>query len=66
MNPGDKNGTDPDGVVKQPYTSQPASGGFLYVKVKPEDRGQEAELQFRFYDEQGKLLHEVQKQRPIE
>jgi len=66
VNPGDKKGTDPDGVVKQPYTSQSASGGFLYVKVKPEDRGQEAELQFRFYDEHGKLLHEVQKQRPIE
>ncbi len=65
VKPGDKKGTDPAGIVKQPYTSQPASGGFLYVKVKPEDRGQKAELQFRFYDEQGKLLHEVLKQRPV-
>ena len=66
VNPGDKKGTDPEGVVQQPYTSQPASGGFLYVKVLPEDKGQKAELQFRFYDEQGKLLHEVRKQRPVE
>ncbi|MEQ9070688.1 MAG: alkaline phosphatase, partial [Gimesia chilikensis] len=63
--PGNKKGTDPEGLVKQPYTSNPASGGFLYVKVTPEKEDSKALLQFLFYDEQGKLLHQVDKTQPL-
>lgn len=63
--PGNKKGTDPEGLIKQPYTSNPASGGFLYVKVTPGQRDKEAQLEFLFYDENGNLLNEVQKIQPI-
>lgn len=60
VQPGDKKGTDPDARIKQPYTSNPPSGGFLNILVQPADSG--ATVRFDFYDEHGKLLHRVKKQ----
>ena len=54
--PGDPDTTDPDGKIKQPFHSPEASGGFLIISVAPVGGGARAE--FRFYDENGKLLYE--------
>lgn len=66
IKPGAKKGTDPHAEIKQPYTSNPASGGFLYVTVKPAQDGNIGTATFLFYDENGKLLHQVQKKRAID
>jgi alkaline phosphatase D len=64
MKPGNKKSTDPDAKIKQPYTSNPASGGFLNVVVEPPKKsGGKATLNFDFYNEQGKRLHQVTKTR---
>jgi len=65
VKPGSKRGTDPQAEIKQPYTSNPASGGFLFVKIKPSDTGKSGTASFLFYDENGELLHQVQKSRPF-
>lgn len=54
--PGDPNTTDPAGEIKQPFHSPEASGGFLIISVTPD--GSSARAEFRFYDENGKLLYE--------
>lgn len=54
--PGDVNTTDPEGKIRQPYHSPEASGGFLIISVVPD--GASARAEFRFYDENGKLLYE--------
>lgn len=59
--PGTKNSTDPDGLVKQPYTSRTPSGGFLNVVVEPAANETRTRLRFIFFDENGKQLHEVEK-----
>jgi alkaline phosphatase/alkaline phosphatase D len=59
---GDPDSTDPDGLVKQYYiqgSDASASGGFLWVSVKREERIPVAS--FRHYDEMGKLLYETEK-----
>ncbi len=53
--PGSKKGTDPDGLVRQPYTYPEPTGGFLHVTVS------EAGLRIAFHDDTGKMLHEVTK-----
>ena len=60
--PGDPNTTDPDGLIKQPYHSPEASGGFLVISVLP--AGPSARAEFRFYDENGTLLYEHVKDAP--
>ncbi len=60
--PGDPNTTDPDGLIKQPYHSPEASGGFLVISVVP--AGPSARAEFRFYDEKGTLLYEHVKNAP--
>ena len=65
IKPGSKRGTDPEAKMKQPYTSNPASGGFLFVKVKPAEAGTSGTVSFLFYDENGVLLHQVKKSRPL-
>lgn len=55
--PGDKNSTDPDALIKQPYTQKQASGGFLSVVCEPGEGDQPATLRFEFYDEQGEQLY---------
>jgi alkaline phosphatase/alkaline phosphatase D len=57
VKPGDEKGTDPDARVRQPYTSDPPSGGFLLVDVAEGSDGARAALEF--YDENGNLLHRV-------
>ena len=57
-NPGDPESTDPDAIITQPFTSAEPTGGFLHVTTVP---GAEPTLVFRFFDENGALLHEVRK-----
>ncbi len=59
VGPGNEDGTDPEGLIRQPYTSAEPSGGFLQVVVEPGSEAQSATLRFNFYDEQGKLLYSV-------
>jgi hypothetical protein len=53
--PGSKQGTDPDSRIRQPYTYQEPTGGFLEVRVDS------AGLTVRYHDDQGAVLHEVKK-----
>jgi alkaline phosphatase D len=58
--PGAKNGTDPDALVKQPYTYAKPTGGFLHVSVHPEGtKGSQLNIEFR--DDTGAILHTVEK-----
>ncbi|HIG29976.1 MAG TPA: alkaline phosphatase [Verrucomicrobiales bacterium] len=59
--PGTKKSTDPDGLVKQPYTSRTPSAGFLNIVVEPRKGDAAAKLRFKFFDENGELLHQVNK-----
>lgn len=59
--PGDPAGTDPEGKIKQPYYSDPPTGGFLLVHVTPATDSRPAGLTFQYFDEKGKLLHRVEK-----
>jgi len=65
VKPGAANGTDPNGTVRQPYTSREPSGGFLHVVVEPDGEGRTATARFEFFDEKGVLLHSVDKTREI-
>jgi len=59
--PGDAEGTDPEGLISQPYTSPEPSGGFLHVKITP--AGEDgATAEFYFFDEKGNLLYSVIKE----
>ena len=53
--PGSRQGTDPDSMIRQPYTYREPTGGFLEVRVES------AGLTVRFHDDQGAVLHEVTK-----
>jgi alkaline phosphatase/alkaline phosphatase D len=55
--PGDPQSTDPEGLVQQPYYQQPASGGFLLVKVAPATGDEAATLTLEFCDEHGQVLY---------
>lgn len=57
-NPGDPKSTDPDALIVQPYTQDPASGGFLMLKVSPGKDDDPATLTFNYFDEKGELLNE--------
>ena len=61
--PGDPKSTDPEGLIKQPYSQSPRSGGFLLVESVPGNQRQEApaKLIFVWHDEKGKILHTVTK-----
>jgi alkaline phosphatase/alkaline phosphatase D len=54
IKPGEPKSTDPEGLIKQPFTSNEPSGGFVHVTEKPD-----SSLGIQFYDDQGVLLHEV-------
>lgn len=56
--PGDPQSTDPEGLIKQFYTQEKPSGGFLEVELKPAVLFKAAELHFRFRDELGEILYE--------
>ena len=56
--PGDPDSTDPEGLIRQPYTQTEPSGGFLHVTISP---GVRPTATLRFHDELGVLLHTVEK-----
>jgi len=60
--PGDEKSTDPDAKVKQIYTYEEATGGFLQVTIKPDLANKSATAQFSFYDERGTTLYKTRKQ----
>jgi alkaline phosphatase/alkaline phosphatase D len=62
-NPGDPKSTDPEGLIKQPYTQEKASGGFLKVGVNYSNKAKGASLNFVFYDEYGEELYSTTKER---
>ncbi len=57
VNPGDPKSSDPEGLVRQPYTQSPRSGGFLLVKTQRDTNNGKAELTFDFRDEHGIQLY---------
>jgi len=61
-NPGDPKSTDPKGLIRQPYSQNEASGGFLKVSLEPGKSKQAPSLTFTFYDEHGKELYAVTKE----
>lgn len=54
--PGDKDSTDPDAEIRQLYTQQEASGGFLKVAITGDGAAE-----FSFFDENSKLLYQTTK-----
>jgi alkaline phosphatase D len=56
--PGDGKSTDPQKKVRQFYTDEPASGGFLRVALAPGSPGNAAALTFTQHDDAGKVLHQ--------
>ncbi len=56
--PGDPKSTDPEALIRQPYTQAKASGGFLSVVCEPGPGGAKATIRFEFYDERGELLYQ--------
>ena len=59
--PGDPGSTDPAGLIRQPFTSPKAGGGFLLVELDP---GPDAPtLSLRLMDPYGETRYAVEKQR---
>lgn len=54
--PGDEKSTDPKGLIKQLYSQKKPSGGFLQVQSYVADESS-PKLAFRFFDENGVVLH---------
>ena len=59
--PGDPKSTDPQALIKQLYSQNPRSGGFLQVQVSPAGEGRKSRMTLRFHDEHGKILHKLVK-----
>lgn len=59
--PGSKKGTDPDSLIKQPYTYPEPTGGFVHVSTA-ETPDRKPQLRIKFHDDTGKLLHQVVKE----
>jgi alkaline phosphatase D len=62
VKPGAADSSDPKGLINQVYTQNPASGGFLLVKLSPASGSQKATLTFDFRDEHGVKLYTQTKQ----
>lgn len=60
VKPGDKNSTDPDGLIKQPFHYGQPSGGFLHVTVGPDDAGK-TRLQIEFRNDSGEVQYAARK-----
>jgi alkaline phosphatase D len=56
--PGDPQSTDPQALVTQFYTDEPASGGFLRVAVEPAAGGKPARIEFTHYDDLGEVRYQ--------
>ncbi len=61
--PGDPASTDPQATIRQPYLYPNPTGGFLHVDLSPNPKGMSS-LTFSFYDDCGKLLHQMVKETP--
>lgn len=59
VKPGSKKGTDPDALIKQPYTYPKPTGGFIRVQS-----GADASLVIEHFDDEGKLMNTVTKTAP--
>jgi alkaline phosphatase D len=59
--PGDPESNDPQGRIRQPYTQDTASGGFLLIRVAPAAAGRPATLTATWYDELGTKLYSTTK-----
>jgi alkaline phosphatase/alkaline phosphatase D len=57
VKPGDARGTDPEGLIRQPYVSKDLRGGFLQVDVTPASDGGENEFRVRVFDEWGRNVY---------
>ncbi|QDT06441.1 PhoD-like phosphatase [Rubripirellula lacrimiformis] len=55
VSPGAKNGTDPQGLIRQPFTYDEPSGGFLAIEA-------DKHLKIQFVNDHGEVLHSVIKQ----
>ena len=55
--PGDPKSTDPKGLIKQVYSQDKPSGGFLLVATAPAKANEPATLTFTFHDERGAVLY---------
>ncbi len=61
VRPGDKNSTDPEGTIQQPYHYSEPTGGFLRVVVE-RPRADQTRLRILFHDDTGRVLYETTKQ----
>lgn len=61
--PGDPTSTDPQATIRQPYLYPNPTGGFLHVDLSSNPKGT-SPLTISFYDDGGKLLHQVIKETP--
>jgi alkaline phosphatase/alkaline phosphatase D len=57
--PGDPESNDPEARIRQPYTQDEASGGFLMIRVDPGDGDVKATLTLTWFDEHGVELYSV-------
>jgi alkaline phosphatase D len=55
--PGDPRSTDPEALIRQPFTNDKPTGGFLLVTVIPHEEQSRTSLEFRFHDEYGIELY---------
>ena len=58
--PGSKKGSDPEGLIKQPYLYSEPTGGFIHVQVLPQ-KNAAAKLQIEHRDDTGKVMNTVTK-----
>ncbi|HCS54741.1 alkaline phosphatase D family protein [Rubinisphaera sp.] len=61
--PGQKNSTDPEGLIKQPYHYKKPTGGFLFVQVEPETKKSPPKLIIESIDDEGTVLNRVVKEK---
>ncbi|TWT63876.1 alkaline phosphatase D family protein [Rubinisphaera italica] len=61
--PGQKNSTDPDGLIKQPYHYKKPTGGFLFVQIEPETKISPPKLIIESIDDEGTVLNRVVKEK---
>jgi len=65
-NPGDPLGTDPNALIRQPYTQRYRVGGFLHVVAAPSEDAGTATLTFNFTARTGKVWHQTVKTRRLQ
>ncbi|MEQ1859239.1 MAG: alkaline phosphatase D family protein [Chthoniobacteraceae bacterium] len=58
--PGSKKGTDPEALIKQPYTYPEPTGGFVFTRVTPDGKGGST-LTIEHRDDTGKVMNTVVK-----